>query len=316
MKSAPPVGPTTDPHTNMIRMLVLVFLCVGLASSAASYNRTTTVISTPAVAVVGHHAVDNHGAADDDDHHHHHRPRRLGKGKSKKINVDDSGDGAITNFWSSPRRSHAGPQEGPRMAFHQALEAHQNPDPATCGTDAAKPLCACHHRLRGSGLFSQLHGRLDCLLQAFVEDCILVDRADLEENLIVNKVYFGCDVRGEGLPSPWECYFQPLSTCTANDVTKSKKGRQIQTFKATENCRVFGAHSKIIKHRFGLSTPLLLRSELLAYLMRPNARLQDSVAKWSQNMQLTTAEDFNSCLAVHVRHTDKRGVPKLSLIHI
>jgi hypothetical protein len=228
----------------------------------------------------------------------------------------------VTNFWEQSSRSraaHAGGQEPARQAFRAALFELQNP--AQCGnpgdpsvpdgaeTPAGVRLCQCGYPMTG-GLFSMLHGRIDCLLLAFLENCTLVDHGEqkvFNKQEYVNKAACGPGV--DHIASPWLCYFAPLSTCSrVNDSGFAQRG-QLQSLYTRPRCDVFRQRAREVQRRTGLRSTLLLRSELLVYAMRPNERLATHIHTWAQRMGLRSQADFARCLAVHIRHTDKHGVP-------
>lgn len=214
-------------------------------------------------------------------------------------------DDVVANLWDTnnrPSRATAGALEVPRQRFREALYASQHP--SDCHSVS---LCTCGHPTGYTGgLFSLLHLRAECLLYAFVSNCTLVDAPDWKEYVFTEKGEYvtseECDI--PSLTSPFECYFQPISSCSVTSVLDTE---QLLT---KQKCSTFYQRFGIIARKFGLESPLLAKSELLSFAMRPNDVLTASVKRWASNMTLSSSLARSRCLAVHIRHTDKRGVPK------
>ena len=215
----------------------------------------------------------------------------------------------ISNFWElddRPANAHAGAQEGARRRLRDAILKLQQPEDC-----ASANLCTCDYF--EAGLFSMVHGRTACLLMALHMNCTLVDVPNEKGNRYMSKGHQyvnqeQCNI--STLNSPWECYFAPLSTC-------QPKNRTIADKHSTQLCKHFHKHAPTVMRQAGLKSPLLLTSELTSYIMRPAPRLSASVQKWASRMGLLAAnstgsneaEVFSRCLAVHIRHSDKKAVP-------
>jgi hypothetical protein len=214
-----------------------------------------------------------------------------------------AGHAVTADFWDQAKRpphSHAGALQAARERFRHALHASQNPP------DCAKAvLCTCSFRIARAGLFAMLHGRAECLMKALVKNCTYVDDADMDVGRKYNDTYFNtgaCDL--SSVASRWDCYFAPLGTCSTRGAAHS------WTISVQQDCNERYGLLDAVAQRFGLPSHLLVNSELMAYVMRPTPRLAATVSQWAAQMGMETAEGMGKCLAVHVRHTDKKGVPK------
>lgn len=215
--------------------------------------------------------------------------------------------GLITNFWLEKNRPHA-PNLPPdlkraRDALREAVTALQHPD--DCST--AK-ICTCGYPMKG-GLFSMLHGRGLCLLTALANNCTLVDAPGVEDKIVHKHAYIDqneCALNT--VDSPFECYFQPLSTCAFD------KARRVRLY-SRDSCDRFDELFNQVSQRFGISSKLLLQTEMMSYIMRPNQRLHNSILEHGERMQLSSRANLSQCLAVHIRHTDKHGVPASEKLH-
>ena len=206
----------------------------------------------------------------------------------------------VTDFWDQSSRSwraHAGAQEEGRQNFRAALFKLQNPSNCSSAT-----FCTCHYP--ESGLFAMLHTRADCLLLAFHVNCTLIDDGKGNDRMVSGHQYINQDeCNFDDVKSPWECYFAPISSCEVHTYDN------VRRFHARSTCWDFNKHIQGIDSRFALRSSLLVKSELMAYVMRPVRRLEENVRKWAQKLRIPTTNALDGCLAVHVRHSDKKAVP-------
>lgn len=75
-----------------------------------------------------------------------------------------------------------------------------------------------------------------------------------------------------------------------------------------QRCFNVRRYTKLIRKATGLTSSLLVNSEILSYLMRPNKVLVDDVARWAKRLGVEHQSDLNSAVSVHIRHGDKRAV--------
>eukprot|EP00750_Incisomonas_marina_P022555 INCI4977.12.p1 GENE.INCI4977.12~~INCI4977.12.p1 ORF type:complete len:509 (-),score=53.05 INCI4977.12:1487-2884(-) len=241
------------------------------------------------------------------------RRRFLTKNSSKTDSPSEltpgnfSEGGLITNFWlekNRPSTPHLPPDlKRARDDLRAVITALQHPD--DCST--AK-ICTCGYPMKG-GLFSMLHGRGLCLLNALANNCTLVDAPGVEDKIVHKHAYIDQNACAlDSVDSPFECYFQPLSTCAFD------KARRVRLY-SRDSCDRFDELFSQVSQRFGISSKLLLQTEMMSYIMRPNHRLHNSILEHGERMQLSSRANLSQCLAVHIRHTDKHGVPASEKLH-
>ena len=196
-------------------------------------------------------------------------------------------DAATADLWSQQdlAPSHAAGV----LALRRLVTATQQPD-------ACVELCRCagHH----AGLGSQLHAAAVCLLQATLRGCAVVGPpAQFPEYTTHAALRRGC--------AGFDCYFMPLSTCTA--------GRNQRTIELKPDQRHLQVPLGTVANQTGLRSELLVMSTLLAYVMRPQPLLSRAVAHFAAASTAVPAGGGGgssaprSCVAAHVRHGDKKS---------
>ena len=152
---------------------------------------------------------------------------------------------------------------------------------ATIAANQGKCERVCTCRSLAGGLFSLLHARVFCLLEAIDSGCSLVGTPMMPLTPYLNARY--CGEAGDG---GWDCHLEPLSTCDG-------EGTVIYAEPLFEANR-----EKLAK--FGQRGELAIFGALAAWVARPKPHLRDWIERNASS----------DCLAVHVRHGDRLRDPE------